>query len=195
MTKTPLTVAIFAGSSTPKDAAVMSAATELGTSLGAQGIDIVYGGGTGGVMGAVAEAAAKAGSHVTAIVLEKYADEAQIPGAAQIHVTTEQERFALLTTHNNPAACIALPGGPGSLREALQGLEKAVYEDGAPVLLLDVGTYLSGIRQYFESAVTGGLIRADRANKLQSITPDTDIRAALAPAVPPKPAQRKTPSP
>ncbi len=198
MTKSRLTVAIFAGSSTPTDPTIIAAAEALGTSLGKQGIDLVYGGGTGGVMGAVAIAAAKAGSHVTAIVLEKYAHEEQIAGAVQIQVATEQERFTLFTTHNKPAACIVLPGGPGSLREALQGLEKAVYEDGAPLLMLNIGTYLSGIQQYFEAAVNGGLIRADRAGKLATITPETDIRKMLGSQTVSTgsiPAHRKTPSP
>jgi len=172
-------VALFAGSSTPKDPVVMAAAEALGTALGRQGFDLIYGAGTQGVMGAVAKAAAAAGSHVTAVVLEKYAHEEQIAGSTLIAVKTEQERFALLSSHGNPVACLVMPGGPGSVREALQGLEKAVYENGAPVVLVEAGPYLDGIRQYFNHAVAAGMIRADRADKLRSIAPDGDLRALL----------------
>lgn len=172
-------VALFAGSSTPKDPAVIAAAEALGTALGKQGFDLIYGAGTQGVMGAVAKAAAAAGSHVTAVVLEKYAHEEQIAGATLITVKTEQERFALLSSHGNPVACLVMPGGPGSLREALQGLEKAVYENGAPVVLVEAGPYLDGIRQYFNHAVTAGMIRADRADKLFGMAPDGDLRSLL----------------
>jgi hypothetical protein len=172
-------VALFAGSSTPKDPAVMAAAEAVGTALGRQGFDLVYGAGTQGVMGAVAKAAAAAGSHVTAVVLEKYAHEEQIAGATLLAVKTEQERFALLSSHGNPVASLVMPGGPGSLREALQGLEKAVYENGAPVVLVKAGPYLDGIRQYFDNAVAAGMIRSDRADKLRSMTPGDDLRGIL----------------
>lgn len=174
-------IALFAGSSTPKDPAIMAAAEKLGRMLGAQGFDLIYGAGTQGVMGAVAKAAAAAGSHITAVVLDKYAHEEQIAGATLIKVVSEQERFALLSSHGNPVASLVMPGGPGALREALQGLEKAVYENGAPVVLVDIGNYLSGIRQYFAEAVAGGLIREDRAGKLLSMPPDGDLKALLSP--------------
>ncbi|MBW7910693.1 MAG: LOG family protein [Alphaproteobacteria bacterium] len=174
-------IALFAGSSTPKDPAIMAAAEKLGRMLGAQGFDLIYGAGTQGVMGAVAKAAAAAGSHITAVVLDKYAHEEQIAGATLIKVASEQERFALLSSHGNPVASLVMPGGPGALREALQGLEKAVYENGAPLVLVDIGNYLSGIRQYFAEAVAGGLIREDRAGKLLSMPPDGDLKALLSP--------------
>lgn len=172
-------VALFAGSSTPKDPAILAAAEALGTALGKQGIDLIYGAGTQGVMGAVAKAAAAAGSHVTAVVLEKYAHEEQIAGATLIAVKTEQERFALLSSHGSPIACLVMPGGPGSLREALQGLEKAIYENGAPVVLVEAGPYLEGVRAYFNHAVTAGMIRSDRADKLLDMKPDSDLRKLL----------------
>lgn len=172
-------VALFAGSSTPKDPAILAAAEALGTALGKQGFDLIYGAGTQGVMGAVAKAAAAAGSHVTAVVLEKYAHEEQIAGATLIAVKTEQERFALLSSHGNPVACLVMPGGPGSLREALQGLEKAVYENGAPVVLVETGPYLDGVRQYFNHAVAAGMIRSDRTDKLLGMKPDSDLRKLL----------------
>jgi len=172
-------VALFAGSSTPKDPAVMAAAEALGTALGRQGFDLIYGAGTQGVMGTVAKAAAAAGSHVTAVVLEKYAHEEQIAGATLISAKTEQERFALFSSHVSPVAYLVMPGGPGSLREALQGLEKAVYENGAPVVLVEAGPYLDGIRQYFNHAVAAGMIRADRAGKLLDMKPDGDLRGLL----------------
>ena len=188
-------VALFAGSSTPKDPAIMAAAEKLGTTLGQLGFDLIYGAGTQGVMGAVAKAAAAAGSHVTAVVLEKYAHEEQIAGAALIQVKTEQERFALLSSHGNPVASLVMPGGPGALREALQGLEKAIYDTGAPVVLIEAGPYLDGIRQYFLLAVAGGLIREDRAGKLLSMPPDGDLKALLSPqqnlAPRPAPPQQK----
>jgi predicted Rossmann-fold nucleotide-binding protein len=48
-------IALFAGSSPPKDPAILAAAEALGTALGKQGFDLIYGAGTQGVMDAVAK--------------------------------------------------------------------------------------------------------------------------------------------
>jgi hypothetical protein len=151
-------VCVFAGSSTPSDPAVLDAARKLGAQLGEAGYDLVYGGGIRGVMGAVAEAAQKAGANVTAITIEKYAAEPQLTGAKISSVLTEAERFSAFLLES-PIALFVLPGGPGSLREAMQGLENAVYENGPPVIFVKTGQYLKGIKQYFNQAVLGGMVK------------------------------------
>ncbi len=176
-------VAIFAGSSTPADPAIMIAAEQLGTLLGKMGYDIAYGAGTQGVMGAVAKAAMAAGATVTAVVLKKYADEEQLPGAKLVFVDTEQERFKVLSTLNNPVACFALPGGPGTLREAMQGLELAIYEGGPKVVLVQVGAYLDGLKNTFDAAVTGGLIKPQHSDKLALWQIASGLEAILPPVV------------
>lgn len=184
MTERPM-ISIFAGSSTPKDPAIMEAAALLGKKLGEAGLDLIYGAGTGGVMGAVAKAAQAAGAHVTAVVLHQYRDEEQLPGATIINVMTEQERFHILSTHRNPLAYFALPGGPGSLRETLQQLEKGVYEGNpAPVVLVQVGQYLDGIKQYFDAAIAAGLIKADKKDRLK-LWPATGDLAEVVPGLRP----------
>jgi len=160
-------VAIFAGSSTPQDAKIMAAARDLGTKLGLAGYDITYGGGMQGVMGEVARAAHAAGAAVTAVVFSKYAHEEQLPGATIIPVETEQERFKAMTSHKNPVGFFALPGGPGTMREVMQGLELAVYDGGPPVILVKAGPYLDGLKASFDTAVAGGLIKPQMAGKLQ----------------------------
>lgn len=173
------TVTVFAGSGTPNDPAIMNAARQLGATLGQAGYDIVYGGGDKGVMGETAQAAQEAGAHVTAIFPSIYAAEQQLPGAEVIHVATEQDRFQKLSTHNNPVAFFVLPGGPGALREAMQGLEKAVYEDGPPVILVQTGGYLDGIRHYFDHAVAAGFIKASKKDALKTWSATSDLSNVL----------------
>jgi len=172
-------VGIFAGASTPNDPAIMEAAKQLGTMLGKAGYNIAYGAGTQGVMGAIAKAALEAGAEVTAVVLKKYDYEEQLPGAKLIFVETEQERFKELTTLNNPVACFALPGGAGTLREVMQGLELAIYENGPKVVLVQVGNYLDGLKATFNAVVEAGLIKAQHGDKLQLWKPEDGIAAVL----------------
>ncbi|MDE1151944.1 MAG: LOG family protein [Micavibrio sp.] len=177
-------VGIFAGASTPNDPAIIEAATQLGTLLGKAGYNIAYGAGTQGVMGAVAKAAQAAGAEVTAVVLKKYDYEEQLPGARLVFVETEQERFKELTTRNSPVACFAMPGGAGTLREVMQGLELAVYEGGPKVVLVQVGTYMDGLKASFNASVDAGLIKSQHADKLQ-LWKVADGLAAVLPATAP----------
>lgn len=164
-------ITVFAGSGTPQDSQILLAAETLGQRLGEAGYDLIYGGGTMGVMGAVAAAAQKAGAQVTAVTLQKYAQEPQLDKAEVFVVEDESARFKLLTTHGNPVAFFVLPGGPGSLREALQGLEMAVYENGPPVILVQVDDYLDGISHYFNRAVESGLIKKGKEHCLKLWSP------------------------
>lgn len=161
------TVAVFAGSKTPTDPAIIEAAEQLGRKLARAGYDITYGGGSSGVMGAVARAALKAGGKVTAVVVELYKDEEQLDGAKIVHVKSEQERFRQLATLGNPVAAFALPGSAGSMREIFQGLEAAVYENGPTVVLVQVGTYFDGLKEAFDLSVKAGMTRADKQDKLK----------------------------
>lgn len=175
------TVAIFAGSKVPADPEIMKAATQLGRKLAEAGYAITYGGGAGGVMGAVARAALAAGGKVTAVVLDAYKDEEQFPLADVIAVKTEQDRFQVLSSHNEPVAMFALPGSAGSMREVFQALEKAVYENGPDVILVKVGSYQDGLKDAFDQSVAQGLTRADKAGKLK-LWPAT---GALSDVLPP----------
>lgn len=179
------TVSIFAGSKTPTDPAIIDAAKTLGHKLAIAGYDIVYGGGTQGVMGAVAGAAISAGGKVTAVVLEQYKHETQFEKADIITVDTEQDRFKVLVSHNNPVAGFTLPGSAGSIREAMQGLELAVYENGAPVILVQVGTYLDGLKEVFDQSVTAGLTRPEKQDKLKLWPVSGDLSDVLPPSAPP----------
>ncbi len=169
------TIALFAASRLPKDADILTAAEGLGTALGKAGFSINYGAGTDGLMGKTALAAAAASAQVNAFVLKRYQNEEQIPGAHIIPVETEQERFARMSTYQNPVAMIMLPGGPGTLREALQGLEGAIYDQGPPVILIKVGNYLDGIKDYFDQAVAQGMIGKEHQAKLKLLNVEETV--------------------
>lgn len=172
-------ICAFAGSATPTDSRIIASARDLGAALGAEGFDLVYGGGKNGVMGAVACAALAAGARVSIIVPKMYEDWEHPPGVPVTVVETEADRFTAMAVQSNPVALFALPGGPGALREVMQGLERAIYEDGPPVVLAKTGDYLDGIRHYFDHAVSAGLIKASKAHCLKDWQPGQPIRSVL----------------
>ena len=67
MSGTVKTVAVFCGSRQGRLPSYMSTASQLGEVLASNGISLVYGGGSNGLMGAVAKAAHEGGATVTGI--------------------------------------------------------------------------------------------------------------------------------
>ena len=61
-------VCVYCGTGEGVDPAYMQAATGLGRQLAQEGLSLVYGGGSLGLMGAVANAALEAGGHVTGVI-------------------------------------------------------------------------------------------------------------------------------
>lgn len=177
------TVAVFAGSKTPTDPEILKAATVLGRKLAEAGYEISYGGGIQGVMGAVARAALAAGGKVNSVMLEKYADEPQFPGANVIHVKTEQERFQVLMSYNNPVLSFAMPGSVSTMREVFQALEAAIYENGNPVVLVQTGSvkYPDGLKDAFDLSILAGLTKGDKADKLKIWPATGDLAEVLPP--------------
>ena len=88
-----------------------------GTLLGSNRIDLVYGGASVGLMGAVADAALAAGGRVVGVIPRRLVDrELAHPGLAELHVTESMhERKALMSELSDGFA--ALPGGFGTLEE------------------------------------------------------------------------------
>ena len=66
--KDKFTVCVFCGSSMGNSAIFSQTAFQIGLALGNAGYDIVYGGGSNGLMGRVADGAISAGSEVTGVI-------------------------------------------------------------------------------------------------------------------------------
>ena len=82
-------ICVFCGSRLGVDPRLEAAAILLGDTLGKQGIDLIYGGGRGGLMGAVADAALNAGGKVIGVIPEPLASkEIAHEGLTELHVVS-----------------------------------------------------------------------------------------------------------
>lgn len=173
-------ICVFAGASSPQDNTIIDNARALGNSIGREGYDLVYGGGLNGVMGACAIAASAAGANVHVVNIDRYADEAQLLNASVKTVADELERFKQMALLASDGAMFVLPGGPGTIREAIMGLENIVYDDAtAPLVLVKTPPYLDGIKAYFDSAVAGGLIKDSKRNALREWSSGQTIQSVI----------------
>lgn len=180
MDKKPRLICVFAGASTPKDNAIIDNARALGSAIGREGYDLVYGGGLNGVMGACAIAADAAGANIHVVNIDRYAHEVQLMNATVTIVKSELERFNQMALMSGAEAMFTLPGGPGTMREAIMGLESIVYDDAkSPLVLVQTPPYLDGIKAYFDHALAGGLIKDTKRNALREWSPQQTIQSVL----------------
>ncbi|MBM2711352.1 TIGR00730 family Rossman fold protein [Mesorhizobium caraganae] len=116
-------VCVYCGSSPGRDDIYAKAGHLLGRSLAKSGLRLVYGGGTKGIMGAVADGALKAGGKVTGIIprflINKEATETALDRLDELLITDNMhERKHKMFEKSD--AFVALPGGIGTVEEIVE---------------------------------------------------------------------------
>ena len=111
---------VFSGSSPGAHPDYAQAAAGLGRALVAQGIGLVYGGSSTGLMGALADAALDAGGEVVGVIPHALVErEIAHPRVADLRVVgSMHERKALMAELAD--GFVALPGGMGTLEELFE---------------------------------------------------------------------------
>ncbi|PSR89955.1 Cytokinin riboside 5'-monophosphate phosphoribohydrolase [Actinidia chinensis var. chinensis] len=150
---------VFCGSSPGKKSSYKDAALELGRELVTRNIDLVYGGGSIGLMGLVSQAVYNGGRHVLGVI-PKTLMPREITGE------TVGEVKAVADMHQRKAemarlsdAFIALPGGYGTLEELLEVIAWAQLGiHDKPVGLLNVDGYYNSLLSFIDKAVEEGFI-------------------------------------
>lgn len=121
---TPIrSVCVYCGSQPGRDPAHMEAGRALGRSIAAHGLRLVYGGGTKGIMGAVAGGVLSNGGRVTGIIPEFLVDmEATRHSLGQLDelIVTKNMHERKHTMFERSDAFVTLPGGIGTLEEIVE---------------------------------------------------------------------------
>jgi uncharacterized protein (TIGR00730 family) len=176
----------------------MEAASALGKAFAENGIGLVYGGGSLGLMGAVANGVLDHGGKVTGIIPDfLIAREHMLDRAQELIVTNNMhERKQLMFEHSD--AFVALPGGIGTLEELVEQMTWAqLGRHTKPVLLANIGNFwepllslLAHMRQK-EFIRQGLAVNFLTANRVEDIVPK--LKAAALNAQPgPSPAEAVT---
>ncbi|PWJ85243.1 hypothetical protein C7441_10398 [Pseudaminobacter salicylatoxidans] len=116
-------VCVYCGSSPGRSEKYIKAGHVLGRSLAEAGLRLVYGGGTKGIMGAVADGALRAGGKVSGIIprflINKEATENALGRLDELIVTDNMhERKHMMFEKSD--AFVALPGGIGTVEEIVE---------------------------------------------------------------------------
>ena len=153
-------VAVFCASTNGANPAYKAAAEELGRTLAAHNIGIVYGGAKVGLMCAVAEAALAADGKVIGIIPEVLVDlEVAHHGITELHVTeTMHTRKALMAEKAD--AFIALPGGFGTFEELFEVLAWYTLKiHTKPILLLNTNGFYDQLVVFLDHCVNEGMLK------------------------------------
>jgi uncharacterized protein (TIGR00730 family) len=178
----PRRICVFCGSMRGVRLVYADAARRLGESLARQGVELVYGGGRVGLMGALAEAALSAGGRVIGVIPEPLAlKEVAHDSLTELHVVPGMhERKAKMAALCS--AFLALPGGVGTLEEFFEVLSWAVLGLHAkPVGLLNTDGYYNPLLGLLDHAVVEGFVRPEhRALVVVSDDPEAISSRLLA---------------
>ncbi len=118
-----LSVCVYCGSQPGRDPTHDQAGRILGKSIAEHGLKLVYGGGTRGIMGAVASGVLSGGGHVTGIIPEFLMDkEATRHSLGQLNelIVTADMHERKHKMFDRADAFVALPGGIGTLEEIVE---------------------------------------------------------------------------
>jgi uncharacterized protein (TIGR00730 family) len=170
------TVCVYCGSGPGTDPAFAEAARGLGRALAENGIGLVYGGGSLGLMGATAQSVLDHGGHVTGIIPEFLVSREQMLEAAQEHIVTHDmhERKRLMFERSD--AFVALPGGIGTLEELVEQMTWAqLARHRKPILIANIKGFwdpllglLDHMREYqfIRAGLTVDVLMADQVSDI-----------------------------
>ncbi|KAH9674392.1 cytokinin riboside 5'-monophosphate phosphoribohydrolase LOG7 [Citrus sinensis] len=152
-------ICVFCGSSSGKKATYQEAAVELGKELVERKLDLVYGGGSVGLMGLVSQAVHDGGRHVLGVI-PKTLTPREITGDPVGEVKTVSDMHQRKAEMARQAdAFIALPGGYGTLEELLEVITWAQLGiHRKPVGLLNVDGFYNSLLSFVDKAVDEGFI-------------------------------------
>ena len=184
-------VCVFCASSRRCDPAYTESARLTGRLLAAAGKTVIYGGGSTGLMGALADGALEAGGRVEG-VLPRFMDDLELGhrGVSAMHlVECMQTRLQKMLDHSH--AFVALPGGCGTLEELFFVLtRKRLGLHTGPVIVVNVNGYFEPCLEMLERCVTERFMD-ERHGRMWTVVPrPDDVLGALESA----PAWGKTDS-
>lgn len=134
----PRSICVYCSSSASVEPHFISIANEVGAMIGASGRELVYGGGSQGLMGAVARSCRDAGGRVVGIITERLREAELFDSANDENIVVEsmRERKHLLEARSD--AFLILPGGLGTLEEFFEVLVgRLLGEHNKPIALVN----------------------------------------------------------
>ena len=158
-----MNITVYLGATPGNDPALEPAVRALGTWIGKNGHNLVYGGSKCGLMGMLAESVLEAGGKVTGVEPKFFVDDGFVYDAITELIVTKDmsERKAKMIELGD--AFIAFPGGTGTLEEIAEIMSKvALRHLDAPCILYDLNGYYTGLRMLLDRMLESELSTSEK---------------------------------
>jgi len=152
-------ICVFCGTNAGARPDYGAAARRLGEVLAAEGIELVYGGASVGIMGELADSVQEHGGHVTGVIPQQLVEkEAAHTGIGDlIVVASMHQRKSQMADMSD--GFIALPGGIGTLEGFLEILTWGqLHIHSKPSAILNIAGYFDGLTGFLDHAVREGFL-------------------------------------
>jgi uncharacterized protein (TIGR00730 family) len=158
---------VFAGSSPGARPEYAATARALAGECAARGVGLVYGGGSLGLMGALADAALEAGAEVIGVIPRPLASKELAHGGLTELRLVESMHERKATMASLVDGFVALPGGLGTFEETLEVLTWAQLGIHAkPIGVINVEGYYDPLLRWLSHAVAEGFVRREHLGLL-----------------------------
>ena len=152
-------ICVYCGSRPGNSPEFTELARRVGIWIAQHGGQLVYGGGRGGLMGTVADAALGAGASVVGIIPKALVEkEWAHTDCTELHIVDNMhDRKRMMAERAD--AFLALPGGIGTFEELFEvwTWRQLAYHD-KPIGLLNVNGYYDGMLHFLQHAVDSGFL-------------------------------------
>ncbi|MDO5059956.1 MAG: TIGR00730 family Rossman fold protein, partial [Neisseria sp.] len=159
--------AVYCGSNFGNNRDFYLTAKATGKMLAEKGVELVYGGGKAGLMGAVADAALAAGGRVTGVIPTFLIEKELAHDGLQTLIQTADMPERKSAMINLADGYIALAGGIGTFEELLEVLSLAqLRQFDKPVGLINTAGFYNPLIQLLEDTVAAGFMPSENLDLL-----------------------------
>jgi len=155
-------ICVYCASGPGNNPAFMEAAAKLGRIMAEKGIRLVYGGGSVGLMGALADAVLDHGGFVTGVIPDFLVNREHMLLSVQERLITRDMHERKWVMFERADAFVALPGGVGTLEELVEQLTWAqLGRHKKPILALNIARFWDPLCALLEQMEKLDFIRAN----------------------------------
>ena len=152
-------ICVYCGSSPGTDPAFVEAARDFGKILAHSGIRLVWGGGSVGLMGAIASSVIEHGGAATGIIPEFLTAKERPRRLAQEQIITRDMHERKSTMFDRADAFVALPGGIGTLEELVEQMTWAqLGRHKKPILIANINGFWDPLLSLLAHMRVAGLV-------------------------------------
>ena len=173
-------VCVYCGSSPGHDPSFVAAAQQFGKSLAQNGIGLVYGGGSNGIMGALARSVHEHRGRIIGVIPDFLRQQEHLFERADEVIVTRDMHERKRIMFEKADAFVALPGGIGTLEELVEQLTwSQLGHHKKPILLANVKGYWTTLIDLFARMQAAGFIHSGALLKYSVCSAVEDILPTL----------------